>query len=78
MNYLMDFVLNGSVRADDDPESLLGVLVAPSYDSESAWSLMIEKLADSIKHWTAQNLSSLDAFTQLEATLVVSLGILLR
>jgi hypothetical protein len=45
------------LHANDDPESLLGVPVALNYDLESAWTLMIKKLSDSIKHWTAQHLS---------------------
>lgn len=40
-----------------DTESLLGVPVTLDYDPDSAWSLMIEKLAKSIKHWSAQRLS---------------------
>lgn len=67
------------LRADDDPESLLGVPVTLEYDPDSAWKLMIDKLADSIKHWTAQRLNqSLDAFMQLEVTLAASHGTLLQ
>jgi hypothetical protein len=46
------------LHANDDPESLLGILMALNYDPESAWTLMIKKLSDSIKHWTAQHLST--------------------
>jgi hypothetical protein len=33
------------------------VPVEPCFNSESAWDLMISKMAKSIKHWTSQNLS---------------------
>lgn len=38
------------LSADDDPESLLGVPVNLHHDPNSAWQLMMDKLAESIKH----------------------------
>jgi hypothetical protein len=41
----------------DKEETLLGVPVSRTHDPNSAWGLMISKLAESIKHWSAQRLS---------------------
>jgi hypothetical protein len=38
----------------DEEESLLGVPVSRIHDPNLAWDLMISKLAESIKHWSAQ------------------------
>jgi hypothetical protein len=40
-----------------DQERLLGVPVKLTFDSDSAWDVIVSKMADSIKHWTSQNLS---------------------
>jgi hypothetical protein len=41
----------------NEDETLLGVPVSRIHDPNSAWDLMISKLAESIKHWSAQRLS---------------------
>jgi hypothetical protein len=41
----------------DEEETLLGVPVSRTHDPNSAWDLIISKLAESIKHWSAQRLS---------------------
>jgi hypothetical protein len=41
----------------DEEECLLGVPVSRILDPNSTWHLMISKLAESIKHWSAQRLS---------------------
>jgi hypothetical protein len=40
-----------------DPERLLGVPVTLTFDPDSTWDVIVSKMADSIKHWTSQNLS---------------------
>jgi hypothetical protein len=40
-----------------DHERLLGVPVTLTFDPGSAWDVIASKMADSIKHWTSQNLS---------------------
>jgi hypothetical protein len=42
---------------DDETERLLGVPVSRNPDPDSAWDLMISKLAESMKHWSCQRLS---------------------